>query len=325
MFDMAKEIEQEYARRRERCAAEEARREAEAFAACPELKALTESRLDLVLGGVAQMLQGAGSRQDLLGQMAEKNRQIAERLVALGHPADWLDPIYECPDCRDTGYTGEPLKRECACRQAIKARLKAREIGLTDGEASFERFDEKVFPNEPRVENGIATSQRKQMIIIRRLLEDWCARYPEVRRRNLLLRGKSGLGKTYLLSCVARRLSERGVSCLLVSAFQLVEAARRAIFQASPEDWNTLLTVPVLLLDDLGTEPVYQNITLEYLYQLIDTRQRAGLATFYSTNFTEEELRTHYNERIASRLLDVRSVDVIPFEGVDVRQCRLEV
>ena len=81
----------------------------------------------------------------------------------------------------------------------------------------------------------------------------------------------------------------------------------------------------MLLLDDLGTEPVYQNITLEYLYQLIDTRQRAGLATFYSTNFTEEELRTHYNERIASRLLDVRSVDVIPFEGVDVRQCRLEV
>ena len=325
MFDLSKEIEQEYARRREASAAEEARREAEAFAACPELKALTEARLDLVLGGVERMLQGAGDGRDLLSRMAELNRRIADRLAALGRPADWLDPIYVCPDCRDTGYTGEPLKRECACRQAIKASLKAREIGLADREETFENFNEKVFPNETRMENGIATSQRKQMVIIRRLLEDWCARYPEVGRRTLLLRGKSGLGKTYLLSCVAHRLSERGVSCLLVSAFQLVEAARKAIFQSSPDDWNALLTVPVLLLDDLGTEPVYQNITLEYLYQLIESRQRAGLATFYSTNFSEEELRTHYNERIASRLLDIRNVDVIPFEGADVRQCRLEV
>ncbi len=325
MFDMTKEIEREYARRREDCAAEEARREAEAFAACPELKDLTEARLDLVLGGVERMLQSTGDGQDLLARMNELNRQIAARLADLGHPADWLDPLYVCPDCKDTGYTGEPLKRECACRQAIRARLKAREIGMADREETFENFNEKVFPNDTRVENGIATSQRKQMMIIRRLLEDWCAQYPDVHRRTLLLRGKSGLGKTFLLSCVARRLSERGVSCLMISAFQLVEAARKAIFQSNPDDWNTLLTAPVLLLDDLGTEPVYQNITLEYLYQLIDTRQRAGLATFYSTNFTEDELRTHYNERIASRLLDVRNVDVIPFEGVDVRQCRLEV
>ena len=45
MFDMAKEIEQEYARRRERCAAEEARREAEAFAVCREVKALFDAGL----------------------------------------------------------------------------------------------------------------------------------------------------------------------------------------------------------------------------------------------------------------------------------------
>ena len=126
MFDLSKEIEQEYARRREASAAEEARREAETFAACPELKALTEARLDLVLGGVERMLQGAGDGRDLLSRMAELNRRIADRLAALGRPADWLDPIYVCPDCRDTGYTGEPLKRECACREAIKANLPAK-------------------------------------------------------------------------------------------------------------------------------------------------------------------------------------------------------
>ena len=59
----------------------------------------------------------------------------------------------------------------------------------------------------------------------------------------------------------------------------------------------------LLLIDDLGTEPMTQNVTTEYLFDLLNRRIEAGRHTAVATNV--EDLQARYGERISSRLESV--------------------
>lgn len=77
--------------------------------------------------------------------------------------------------------------------------------------------------------------------------------------------------------------------------------------------------MPFLAVDDLGTEPMLRNITIEYLNTLVEERLRRGRHTGVSTNLTPGQLAERYGERIASRLLSPALCDVLGFQGKDLR------
>ena len=136
----------------------------------------------------------------------------------------------------------------------------------------------------------------------------------------MLLTGMSGLGKTFLMRAMAARLIERGYSVLLVSAYTFLQMARKSHFEAE-NGVRELMEVPVLMLDDLGSEPLMQNVTIEQLFYLINERQSRGLSTVISTNLTLKELRERYTERIVSRLNDPKNCpDIIVLKGKDLRK-----
>ena len=134
--------------------------------------------------------------------------------------------------------------------------------------------------------------------------------------------GQSGLGKTFLMHAIARRLLDRGFNVLMISAYRFLELARKAYFSASTELLSSLIETDVLLIDDLGSEPLMENITIVQLFNLINERQTAGRGTVLSTNLTAKELRERYTERITSRLLDPRQCGLLLFQGDDVRRIK---
>ena len=67
------------------------------------------------------------------------------------------------------------------------------------------------------------------------------------------------------------------------------------------------MNAEVLMIDDLGSEPLMQNVTVEQLFNLLNERQNKGLSTVISTNLEMSKFRERYTERIASRLRDSRS------------------
>ena len=75
----------------------------------------------------------------------------------------------------------------------------------------------------------------------------------------------------------------------------------------------------LLLLDDLGTEPMIPGVTIETLFAAINERQFAGKATVIATNLTKNELFTQYGERIFSRLFASREYAAITLRGKDLR------
>ena len=317
--EILRALQAEYEEQRRANEREEDRRLSEVGTKCPEIPALMRERQELIYGGLRGILAGTQADDDLPRRMEVMNRRIAGLLEGCGYPGDYLDPIYRCPTCRDTGYTGEPVREMCDClRGRFYARL-YQEIGLSEDEnQSFDSFRLDIFPNEPLAER--AFSQRQLMQAIRRECESWTDSYPKAGTRDMLLMGQSGLGKTFLMHAMAKRLVERGYHVLLLSAFRFLEIARKAYFGREVEELEDVMNADVLFIDDMGIEPLMENITSPQWYNLLNERQTRGRSTVISTNLMEEDLRRRYTERIASRLLDPRQCKLIQFIGDDVRR-----
>ena len=318
--EILRRLQSEYEQRRMINMNEETRRRDELTQRCPELAQWLDEREGMIYRSLRGILDGSAAYEDLPKRMEVANNRIRSLLEQQGYPADWLDPIYQCPKCRDTGYVGEPVRELCSCmRNAFYERL-YREVGLNElEEQSFDTFSLDIFPESPV---PMGCTQRQSMEINRGIAQTYAERYPHAKTSDLLLMGQSGLGKTFLMHAIARRLLERGFNVLMISAYRFLELARKAYFSASSDLMSNLMDTDVLLVDDLGSEPLMENITIVQLFNLINERQTAGKGTIFSTNLTEKELRERYTERIASRLLDPRQCGLLLFQGEDVRRIK---
>ena len=313
------QLQQEYAKRREDNLRLFEEKQADACAKCPGLYELITQRHVSVMQGVRATLltRGGGSGMSMAERMAQYNRQIAQKLAEAKLPQDYLQPVYTCPVCRDEGYLYDPSRRMCDCfRQEFNRRLLA-ESGVGSNAPSFEDFDETLFSDECD-ERGL--SQRKAALLIRDVCTAYADQFPQTAARDLLLMGKSGLGKTFMLQCIARRVSERGHLPVYASAYRLFETARRAYMENDSDIMASFLNADLLLIDDLGTEPLMNNVTVTQLFNLLNERQMAGRHTVISTNLSMSELQERYTERVTSRFLDAASCRRLMFIGADIRR-----
>lgn len=281
-----------------------ASRERDMRESCPALKAL-----DLAIARAA--------RQDknLLPELYAQRRQtVAQWLEARGFSEDWFITTPGCAQCGDTGYTNGVL---CACVRNEAARRMFSDAGLTDKSPTFARFDLNVFPDK-RLPNG--RTLREQMAAFRDYAINYSDYFPAVPMPNLLFSGKPGCGKTFLLDCIAGRVIERGYWVVRATAFSVNDIMAKAIFDRADPD--SLFDCDLLALDDLGTEPIFNKVTINSLFNLLNERMMRGKPFIISTNLTADEILKRYGERIFSRMADQRTTRIFEFEGGDLRQCR---
>lgn len=294
----------------------EQRRKEEVFTAHPDIETLHNKRHQMILGGVRNVFQGLEGL-DLVGMMENYNRQIRELLVHYGYAPDYLAPVYQCEKCRDTGLVGEPIKTECECfHKAYVAALSQKNL-LSQEDMTFENFDINRFPDTPMPNLNI--TQRANMKLLRRKCEEFANAYPDGQLKNVLMHGGSGLGKTYLMHCIANRQQQRGQEALYVTAYQLLDDLRSDFFRPGTADTTIYEEAQLLLIDDLGMEPLFENITVELIFNLFNQRTLKGLGTVISTNLNRVELKERYTERFTSRLLDARTCLDLSFLGQDIR------
>lgn len=215
--------------------------------------------------------------QELKGKI---NRYLKQHDV---NPADLL-PQYDCPICNDTGVVGG---RICNCLQQALNKKLSMQVSSQNQFKSFENCDLNIMSADDK-----KTCQ---------ILKAWCDKFPNVSKINICLIGGAGSGKTFMLECVATEMLKHNQVVCFKTAFELNELARLYHIGKS-YDFADCLNADILLIDDLGTEPVLKNVTKEYLYNIINTRQVNNLPTFISTNLSQEQLLDRYDERIYSRL-----------------------
>lgn len=318
--DCIRELLSDYQAQRNQNERELDARIAEAGALDPEILRLREENAALAVNTMRKImaLDSVEARKEAAEKMKQRgifnNQQIRSRLKAAGLPEDYLSIRYRCDICRDTGYVGEAPSKFCECFES-RLRLKQYEDGsMADArQQRFETFDESRIP----AENG----QRERLNLVRRACEDYADSYPNTRFQNIVLTGAGGLGKTFLLNCIFERVVARGFSAVRITAFRLFEAMRRQHFGSGEGDmdFNQLVEAPMLLIDDLGTEPMMRNITVEYLFTLLNERNAAGRHTVIATNLSPVQIKETYGERVSSRLLDKGRCAAMMLEGKDLR------
>ena len=327
------ELHAEYEQRQQANQREEAFRRMQAEAACPEIGQVLDARQNLIFGTLRGILDGKASAEDIPAKMDVLNKRLASLLKQHGFAENYLDPVCQCPVCGDTGYVGEVVRENCECfNQAFYARMYQR-MGLSESTAqSFEAFDLNVFSAEklpvtkydknydPNKKQYKTYSQRDLMNVIRKTCEQYAENYPDVPVKDMLLMGQSGLGKTFLMHAMAKKLIQRGQNVLIISAYKFLDVARKAYMSGNVEELDTLMDADVLMIDDMGVEPLMENITIPQWFNLINERQLRGKGTILSTNLMEDELRRRYTERIASRLMNNTQCRLVQFAGEDVRR-----
>lgn len=302
----------EYAQKRQRAQREREARLEEARRLDPQIAAIQQGMARRFGQATRRMLAGRGQAQAIAERLKAETladqRAVKERLTALGLPQDYLDMRYECPLCRDTGYAGEDRTRYCVCFE--RALDQARWGSRVRQEHTFEKFDPDIFPTQ---------DQKTRTLRAMALCRDYALAFPHNPKPGLVLMGRSGLGKTFLLDAVAAQVQEGGHPALRLTAFQMLEGMRAYHLGENGEDapFREMLACPLLLVDDLGSEPVLRNITVEYFFLLLN--ERLGMHTVIATNLTPAQLMERYGERVCSRLLDARQSQVVLLEGQDLR------
>jgi DNA replication protein DnaC len=308
---MKNEFKQEYEQLRKKAEDEAEERRRTVYAAEPELGRIAGERRDIVYRmGLAAVRSGdpLSVREKALSELRRLNERESEILARLKLPEDHFEPRYMCRQCKDTGFVGNCPKRPCVC---YLQRLSARDFAsssLNSGE-SFERFDIDVFKN-PR--------QRGFMKNAKTICEKYADGIPDcAETQNLLLMGKPGLGKTYLINCIALRALQRNVRVIKLTSYNLIDRVLKNIREGgSIED---IMNVRLLCVDDLGTEPMIPNITREYIFSVLNERLNAGLNTVFATNLSYDTIQELYDERFFSRLVSPRLCKVLLLEGEDIR------
>lgn len=319
-------VRDEYAQRRAENEAERDRRTLEAYARDPELEGLHRRSAGLVADTIRRVMANPAHSGNAIEQMREEGtrmtEEIATRLIRLGYPADYLEGPFRCPKCRDTGYVGNLNNEMCDCMKRRIAEIRDEESGLPElKEQNFETFDLSIFPDA--VGENARFSPRTQMAAMREQLEAYADSFPQTQKRNVVLMGTSGQGKTFLLNCIAQRVLHRGGSVLRVSAYKMFEAMRQRHFgsaESGHDGLDDLIEAELLLIDDLGTEPMMRNVTIEYLFTLLNERISCRRHTVIATNLSPTDLSARYNERVVSRLLDAGNALLYRLTGPDLRK-----
>ena len=280
----------------------------------PQMEALTQdvvqANSDLIK---AQLTHAPAERLQVLeaaleDASARRSKYVADNAIDMAV----FDPVYACADCRDTGKLADGSRCHCFTEHFARLSFSTEDVSVLDRE-NFSAFDETVFPEG---------KQRETMLALKNRLEKYCAAFPDVKNKNITLMGQPGVGKTFLLNCVAKALTDRSFSVIRLSAFKMMNELF-SLYLRDNDEFDAVLerlcTVDVLLVDDLGTELRKENFTLNTLYYLIDRRAELQKALILTTNLSPERISELYSERLFSRLINTTNTAAVRLTGSDVR------
>lgn len=279
--------------------------------------ALTQAEASLASLNVAR------ARARLLGlaepdakQRIDLETEKKSILTSLGYPENYLDPVYTCKDCKDTGYIGN---RKCHCFEQMVIDLMQEQSNIKEiiEDASFDDFDLSYYSAadvNPLTGLSALESAERALRIGKQFVQNFGKEY-----NNLLITGTVGVGKTYLSQCIAHEVLRAGHSVVYFSAARLFEILSDHSFHREDEEPETVRQIQqadLLIIDDLGSE--YTNsYTITQLFTLMNERMQNKRGVVISTNLDLDGIRSTYSERISSRIQS--SYTLLPLFGKDIR------
>lgn len=206
----------------------------------------------------------------------------------------------KCKICNDEGFINNV---RCKCYYKKLTEISLNYLGVS--QKKHPKFSNEVPPVLEKIYN---------------IFKEYTEKFPKVETKNFVFLGQTGTGKTYLSECVFSEIENKGLNAIYLTSNELNQAFLKMHLDEIDKltAFNVLVNSDFLVIDDLGTEPIYKNVTVEYLLSLISQRIEKGMPFIITTNLTTQEISERYNERLLSRL-NSNGTKIIPFYSKDLR------
>lgn len=295
-------------------------RQKEVRDAIPDFKELDNTIAELSIQVARAALDGEKTDVDKLKQdISVISKKKMSLLIQNGFPEDYLQPIYNCSDCKDTGYIGD---EKCHCFQKRIVEYLYEQSNIQDilENENFSHFSLEYYPDD-YIEETTGLTPRDNIKKIHETAQFFSKNFHQT-HDNLLLYGNTGVGKTFLTHCIAKEALEHSHTVVYLTSLGLFDILEKNKFDKDLTSFEKSATVSyildcdLLIIDDLGTE-LNNSFTSSQLYQVIDTRLVHQKSTIISTNLSFDDLREQYSERIFSRITS--SYTLLKLTGDDIR------
>ena len=237
--------------------------------------------------------------------------------------------------CRDTGWEnlkderGYDYVRECSCglihRQRMKGKLKFASIPKEFEDQSVESFMTDCY----------STPQNRELATMAKTIaQRYVEKFDEIQETGKGLYFYSnvkGSGKTRLAVSIANDLiRNKMISAKFATTIQILDQIKATWGEkARGEDGSTseqklindVISVPVLVIDDIGVEGAKDWVN-ERFYNILNGRMIEKRITIFTSNCRMEDLKL--DERIVNRIIKMALPIEFPAESIRVSLARKE-
>ena len=180
-----------------------------------EINLLSLKKINLILSSNLSEIEEINSKIENLKD--KKNKLLKQYNIN----DNFLQPIYECNKCKDTGYiikNDKSIMCSCLKQRLFNLEYNKCNIGNLDSE-NFSTFSLEYYSDEINAEKyGLPISPRENVKRIKELSINFINNFDDPKQKNLLFTGDTGLGKTFLCNCIAYELLQKGKTVLYQTA-----------------------------------------------------------------------------------------------------------
>lgn len=179
----------------------------EVYRQLPEFKSLDDSISILSVQYGKRLLNGDQKAiSSLKEELAILRASKQELLRSSGFPADYLEPVYDCPNCKDTGYIGN---QKCHCFKKAIIDLLYEQSNLKEilKKENFSNFALDYYSTnfiDPKTGRSSRQVIEDALRICRNFVTSFGTDF-----QNLFLYGDVGVGKTFLSNSIGKFRHER--------------------------------------------------------------------------------------------------------------------
>ncbi len=293
----------------------------------PELFDIDKKLSSLAFSAMKELAQNNNKEliEKLNSDITILKKQKEKILKSIGKEAESIIPNYECKICNDTGYVFDgKSSKMCNCLKQKIYNIEYNKSNISNLEKqNFNNFNLNLYSNEiSKDKYGSDISPRENIKLILDICKKFISNFDDLSEKNLLFTGRTGLGKTFLSSCIANELLKQGKTVLYQTSSVMLDTIinyHLGKSNVSSDIYEHLLNVDLLIIDDLGTEGI-NNMKLVELFNLLNARllnSKKITKTIISTNLSLQDIFDAYDERIVSRIIGY--YNICYFFGDDIR------
>ena len=287
------------------------------YSKCPMVKEIDEKMNTLGQNTLREILRNPdkkGLKEELHTKYTVLKQQRKEILEKNGIPSDFDEIKYRCEKCKDTGYVEGVGRCSCFNQRVLDCLYEQSNMKELLKTQNFESFNMDYYSKRTYEKYG--KSPRENMDNIKSFCEKYAENFGNA-KKSLCFYGDTGLGKTFMSSCIAKILIDKGFTVLYIRSPRLFKLLEDEKFGRNIDKVQELYECDMLVIDDLGTEPEGRN-NASYLLELINERIMNNKKVILNTNLNFMGMEKNYTKRFSSRLIE--SFNVLLFFGRDIRQ-----